>query len=93
VPREGILIDAPYERMTKEQIMQIHQAAIEILNDPGLISFNREAAELFHSSGAEVTSVASGAHPCWLVKIPEKLVLHALDSAPKTVKLEHMARC
>jgi len=87
VPREGILIDAPYERMTKEQITQIHQASIEILNDPGLISFNQEATDIFSSNGAEVTSVSSSDHPCWLVKIPEELVLQALDSAPKTVKL------
>jgi len=87
VPREGILIHNPYVRMTDEQVKQIHEASIEILNDPGLISFSREAAEIFHSNGAEVTSISSSDSPCWLVKIPEKLVLHALDSAPKTVKL------
>ena len=87
MPREGILVHNPYERMTGEQIQQIHQASMQILHDPGLISFNREAAEIFHSNGAEVTIVSSGDSPCWLVKIPEKLVLHALDSAPKTVKL------
>ena len=87
MPREGILIDTPYERMTEEQVRQIHQASMEILNDPGLICFNREAAEIFHSNGAEVTSVSLSDHPCWLVKIPERLVLDALDSAPKTVKL------
>ena len=87
MPREGILIQNPYERMTNEQVLQIHQASMQILNDPGLISFNREAAEIFHSNGAEVTKISSGDRPCWLVKIPEKLVLHALNSAPKTVKL------
>ena len=87
MPREGILIRTPYERMTHEQVLQIHQASTQILNDPGLISFNREATEIFHSNGAEVTSVSSGDNPYWLVKIPEKLVLNALDSAPKTVKL------
>jgi len=87
VPREGILIHNPYVRMTGEQVKQIHEASMQILNDPGLISFNREAAEIFHSNGAEVTSISSSDSPCWLVKIPEKLVLQALDSAPKTVKL------
>jgi len=87
VPREGILVPKPYERMTNEQVLQIHQAAMEILNDPGLICFNKEAAEIFHGNGAEVTTVSSGDSPSWLVKIPEKLVLRALDSAPKTVKL------
>jgi len=87
VPREGILVHTPYERMTNEQVLQVHQASIQILNEPGLISFNREATEIFHSNGAEVASVSSSDNPCWLVKIPEELVLHALDSAPKTVKL------
>ena len=87
MPREGILIHNPYVRMTDGQVKQIHEASMQILNDPGLISFNREAAEIFHSNGAEVTSISSSDSPCWLVKIPEKLVLQALDSAPKTVKL------
>ena len=87
MPREGTLVHAPYERITEEQIAQIHQASIQILNDPGLISFNREAAEIFHSNGAEVTSVSSGDNPRWLIRIPEELVLRAIDSAPKTVKL------
>jgi len=87
VPREGILVHTPYERMTNEQVLQIHQASIQILNDLGLTCFNRKAAEIFHSNGAEVVSASSSDSPCWLVKIPEKLVLRALDSAPKTVKL------
>ena len=87
MPREGILVHTPYERMTNEQVLQIHQASMQILNDYGLICFNGEAAEIFHSNGAEVTSVSSGDNPYWLVKIPEKLVLRALDSAPKIVKL------
>lgn len=87
MPREGILIHNPYIRMTDEQIQQIHQASMQILSDPGLICFNKEAAEIFSSNGADVTSVPDSDHPCWLIKIPEKLVLQALESAPKTVKL------
>jgi len=87
VPREGILVSNPYERMTGEQVEQIHQASMQILSDPGLICFNKQATEIFHSHGAEVTTVSPSDHPCWLIKIPEKLVMQALDSAPKTVKL------
>jgi trimethylamine--corrinoid protein Co-methyltransferase len=85
--REGILIDTPYERMTEKQVMQIHQASMEILRDPGLMCFNRQAAEIFGDNGAEVSSVTTSDHSCWLVKVPEKLVVDALDNAPKTVKL------
>jgi trimethylamine--corrinoid protein Co-methyltransferase len=87
LPREGILIEKPLERLNTEQIQQIHNASIQILQDPGLISFNREAAEIFRNNGADVTSLSSGDNPSWLVKIPEKLVLSALESAPKTIKL------
>jgi len=87
MPREGILVQNPYKRLTDEQVLRIHQASIEILSDPGLISFNRQAADIFNANGAKVEVISSGESPCWLIKIPEKLVLQALDSTPKTVKL------
>lgn len=87
MPREGILIERPLERLSREQVEILHQASVEILKEPGLISFNKEAADLFHSHGAEVTAVNSGEHPCWQVRIPERLVAEALAKAPKTVKL------
>ena len=85
--REGLLIQRPLTRMTDEQVKQIHRASIEILKDPGLVSYNREAAETFDANGASVSKIDSSDHPCWLVKIPEKMVMDAVDSAPKTVKL------
>jgi len=87
LPREGILISNPYQRITDEQVRQIHQASLQILVDPGLICFSKKAAEIFQSNGAEVNAIASADHPCWYIKIPEKLVMEALDSAPKMVKL------
>jgi trimethylamine--corrinoid protein Co-methyltransferase len=73
--------------MSSEQVQQIHEASIQILNDPGLLSFNRKAAEIFHSHGAEVTDKSGGSSTCWHVRIPERLVLDALASTPKTVRL------
>jgi len=87
LPREGILVPNPYVRITDEQVQQIHQASLQILMDPGLICFSKKAAEIFKSNGAEVATTSSGDNPCWHIKIPEKLVIEALDSAPKTVKL------
>jgi len=87
LPREGILIPNPYERITEEQIQQIHRASLQIVADPGLACFSQKAAEIFRNNGAEVSTTPSGDNPCWQVKIPEKLVMQALDSAPKTVKL------
>jgi trimethylamine--corrinoid protein Co-methyltransferase len=87
LPREGILVPNPYVRITDEQVQQIHRASLQILVDPGLICFSKKAAEIFHGHGAEVATASSGDNPCWQIKIPEKLVMEALDSAPKTVKL------
>jgi trimethylamine---corrinoid protein Co-methyltransferase len=86
VPREGMLVDRPYERLTKKQVELIHQASMEILADPGLISFNEEAMKILNGHGAAVESM-SGDHPSWRVKLPEQMVLRAVESAPKTVKL------
>jgi len=87
MPREGILIENPIERLSGEQVRQIHDASIDILNDPGLLCFNKKAAEVFQSHGAGVSSISGSRTPCWGVKIPERLVAGALESAPKTVKL------
>ena len=87
MPREGILVPNPYERISEAQVSQIHRASIEILSDPGLACFNRAAAELFDSSGAKVEPVSGSAFPTWSVKIPEKVIVDALDVAPKTVTL------
>ena len=87
MPREGILVSNPYKRITDEQVRQIHQASLKILVDPGLICFSKQAADIFHGSGAEVSAVASTDHPQWHIKVPEKLVMEALDNSPKTVKL------
>jgi trimethylamine--corrinoid protein Co-methyltransferase len=60
---------------------------MQILQDPGLLSFNKAATEIFKSQGAEVTDVSGGGNPCWQLKIPEKIVTDALAGAPKTVTL------
>jgi trimethylamine--corrinoid protein Co-methyltransferase len=87
LPREGILIANPYERITDKQLAQIHRASLEIVADPGLLCFSEQAAEIFNDNGAGVKPIAGADHPCWQIKIPEKLVKEALESTPKTVKL------
>ncbi len=87
MPREGILVNNPLERITSEQVQQIHESSLQILRDPGLLCFNQKAAEIFQNHSAEVSRVAGDGSPCWQVKIPERLVLDALESTPKTVKL------
>jgi trimethylamine--corrinoid protein Co-methyltransferase len=87
LPREGILIEKPLERLSREQVQQIHDASIDILSDPGLLCYNKNAAEIFQSNGADVSKVSGSNTPCWHINIPETLVTSALESAPSTVKL------
>ncbi|MDO9559202.1 MAG: trimethylamine methyltransferase family protein [Syntrophales bacterium] len=87
MPRAGILVQNPYERLTREQVKTIHRASLEILRDPGLICFNDRAADIFAAAGADVSSVEKSDPPHWIVKIPERLVDEAIGSAPKTVTL------
>jgi trimethylamine--corrinoid protein Co-methyltransferase len=87
VPRIGVLVENPIERLSREQVRKIHDASIEILTDPGLMCFNRHAAEIFEKNGAGVSRIPDSDTPCWTIKIPEKLVKSAIESAPKTVKL------
>ena len=80
-------VSEPLRRLSDEQVSRIHRASLEILQDPGLLCFNRRASEIFKSSGAAVSPVAGSETPTWHIKIPEKVVADALASAPKTVTL------
>jgi trimethylamine--corrinoid protein Co-methyltransferase len=84
--RQGVLVE-PYQRLNLEQVEQIHRASLAILTDPGVVCFNRSAAEVFGDHGAEVLPGQQGSAACWLLKIPEKVITDALQSAPKVVKL------
>jgi len=84
--REGVLV-TPYQRLNLEQVEQIHQASLDILTDPGIVCFNRNAAEVFGDFGAEVTPIKQEGASCWLIKIPEKVISEALLTTPKVVKL------
>ncbi len=84
--RPGVVVD-PYQRLTLEQVERIHRASLNILTDPGVICFNRNAVEIFGDSGAEVQPMEHENAARWLLKIPEKIILEAVQAAPKVVKL------
>ena len=82
--RDGILVHSVYERLNREQLERIHGASMEILRRPGILCYNKEAADIFAQHGAEVTVNPSGG---WLLSIPESIITDALSTAPKVVKL------
>jgi trimethylamine--corrinoid protein Co-methyltransferase len=85
MPREGVLVHRIYERLNQDQMERIHGASMEILRHPGIICYNHEAADIFASYGAKITPDSSTRS--WQVSIPEALVLRALETTPKVVKL------
>jgi len=86
VARQGVLVE-PYHRLKLEQVEQLHRASLAILTDPGVLCFNHQAAEVFGDHGADVLSINQGGAPCWLLKIPGKVITDAVQAAPKVVKL------
>jgi len=80
--REGVVV-TPERRLDDDQIRQIDGASRALLEDPGLLSYNREAAELFKHAGAKVEDAGD----CARVRIPGKLIDQALESAPSTIVL------
>jgi trimethylamine--corrinoid protein Co-methyltransferase len=86
VSRPGILVK-PYQRLKLEQVEQIHRASLSILINPGVLCFNRNAADIFGDHGAEVLPINQGSADCWLLKIPENIISDAVQAAPKVVRL------
>ena len=84
--REGVLV-VPYQRLNEEQIERVHRASLSILDNPGIICFNKDAAEIFSAAGAVVEDLQDERVPQWRLRIPEKLIDEILQAAPKKVKL------
>jgi len=81
--RRGTLVK-PYERVSDAQMDDIHKASMVILTSPGLVCHNPAAAEIYGSNGCEVSEVEKGT---WNVKIPESVVMKALEFAPSKIVL------
>jgi len=84
--RTGNIVQ-PYERLSQEQIAELHQASLVILADPGIWCYNRRAAELFQANGAEVRQEEGAGSPCWRVQIPARLITEAIAKAPSRIVL------
>lgn len=80
--RNGVLVN-PYERLSKDQIEDIHQASMKLLENIGIESYNENAADLFEKNGADVIQTGK----FWKIKIPEELILEGIKKAPRTVVL------
>lgn len=80
--RQGMLVK-PQCRLSDGQVATIDETSRKLLVDPGLLCYNKRAAEIFKQAGAEVTPEAEYVH----VKLTDELIDKALASAPSTVVL------
>ena len=83
--RSGTLVE-PYKRIGRGHQIIIHNASIDILNDPGVLCFNEQAADLFDRAGCKVSREEKERN-ARRVRIPEDVVKKALASAPPRVAL------
>lgn len=76
----------PYLRLADNQVSLIHRGSMKILMDPGVLVYSEEAADIFDRGGAVVSAGGCG-DGSWTVKIPEKMVWAALETAPRKIRL------
>jgi trimethylamine--corrinoid protein Co-methyltransferase len=80
--RLGALV-TPEKRLSDEQIRLIDGVSRDLLENPGLLSYNQEATELFRQAGAKVEE----ADGCARIRVPSKLLDRAIESAPSRIVL------
>ncbi len=73
VPLKGRTVEV----LSREEILQIHQAALEVLKDPGVKIEHEEALDILNRAGAEIDQAKQVAY------IPAFLVERALNQAPR----------
>lgn len=80
--RPGVVV-TPECRLSEDQVRLIDGLSRDMLEDPGILCYNRRAAEIFGHAGAQVTPEAK----CARVRIPGALIDRILASAPSRIVL------
>jgi trimethylamine--corrinoid protein Co-methyltransferase len=70
-----------FKVLSDQEIVQIHEASINILETSGVLVYSKKALDLLNSRGAIVD------YDKKLVRIPRKIVESCLKSVPKTIDL------
>lgn len=80
--REGVLIK-PQHRLTNEQIKLVDAVSRDLLQDPGLLCYNENAAKVLKKAGAQIEDTGK----CVRIRMPGVLVDKALKTAPSKIIL------
>lgn len=82
--RPGIVVE-PVRRLDESRVETLHRGSLSLLEDPGILCFNEEAVSMFDKAGCSTDR--SSRDRAWIVRIPEKVVMEAVRSAPSRVVL------
>ncbi|MFQ6041212.1 MAG: trimethylamine methyltransferase family protein [Candidatus Poribacteria bacterium] len=80
--REGVLV-TPHCRLSDAQIRLVDEVSRDLLQDPGLLCYNAEAAEIFKQAGAKIEDAGD----CARIRIPSAIIDKTLQSAPSKIVL------
>lgn len=73
----------PQYRLADNQIELVDAVSRELLENPGLLCHNKEAAQIFKRAGAQIEDAGK----CVRIRVPEALIDKALTSAPSKIIL------
>jgi trimethylamine--corrinoid protein Co-methyltransferase len=73
----------PFDRLTGNQVRLIDGISRELLENPGILCYNSEAAGIFKQAGAKTEELEN----CVRVRIPGSIVDRVLESAPSKIVL------
>lgn len=80
--REGVLVN-PHRRLSGAQVRLVDEVSHELLENPGLLCYNQEAAEIFKNAGAKVEDAGG----CMRIRIPFAIIDRTLVNAPSRIVL------
>ena len=80
--RTGVLVN-PYNRLSDEQVRIVDGVSRDLLEDPGVLCFNQDAAEIFTRAGARSEDADGSVR----LRIPPTVIDAVLASAPSRVVL------
>jgi trimethylamine--corrinoid protein Co-methyltransferase len=79
---EGFHCKNPYEILSADEVMQIHQGSIEVLAETGMTVADKRSREILEEGGCQVD------HETQRVKFPTKLVQWAIDQCPERFEVK-----
>jgi len=80
--REGVMVK-PQCRLADNQIELVDGVSRELLQNPGLLCHNENAAKVFKKAGAQIEDAGN----CVRIRVPEALIDKVLTSAPSKIVL------